>query len=237
MREYGDAIRQLAAANIFPGDMLYKHFGVTRLGRVVFYDYDEIQRMTEMNFRRIPPAPNEEAEMSSEPWYAIGPNDVFPEEFGRFYRRRKGARRLHAPPRRTARTGMVAGLPRARGARQDRGIFPLRYRQATAPPTRRGHHAAAGAASQTRADQNLTGASHVRSHRYRFRRPHAHAGGPAAGSSVRPGCRTNFEQVDEVIMGNVLARPGASPARPARWARACRWAWPAPPSTRSAARA
>ena len=84
VREYGDAIRQLAAANIFPGDMLYKNFGVTRLGRVVFYDYDEIQRMTEMNFRRIPPAPNEEAEMASEPWYAVGPNDVFPEEFGRF---------------------------------------------------------------------------------------------------------------------------------------------------------
>ena len=84
VREYGDAIRQLAAANIFPGDMLYKNFGVTRLGRVVFYDYDEIQRMTEMNFRRIPPAPNEEAEMAAEPWYAIGPNDVFPEEFGRF---------------------------------------------------------------------------------------------------------------------------------------------------------
>jgi isocitrate dehydrogenase kinase/phosphatase len=84
VREYGDAIRQLATANIFPGDMLYKNFGVTRLGRVVFYDYDEIQRMTEMQFRRIPPAPNEEAEMASEPWYAVGPNDVFPEEFDRF---------------------------------------------------------------------------------------------------------------------------------------------------------
>ncbi|MCD0502743.1 bifunctional isocitrate dehydrogenase kinase/phosphatase [Bordetella petrii] len=84
VREYGDAIRQLAAANIFPGDMLYKNFGVTRLGRVVFYDYDEIQRMTEMQFRRIPPAPNEEAELASEPWYAVGPNDVFPEEFERF---------------------------------------------------------------------------------------------------------------------------------------------------------
>ncbi|MBO1114564.1 bifunctional isocitrate dehydrogenase kinase/phosphatase [Bordetella petrii] len=84
VREYGDAIRQLATANIFPGDMLYKNFGVTRLGRVVFYDYDEIQRMTEMQFRRIPPAPNEEAELASEPWYAVGPNDVFPEEFERF---------------------------------------------------------------------------------------------------------------------------------------------------------
>lgn len=82
--DYGNAIRELAAANIFPGDMLYKNFGVTRLGRVVFYDYDEIQPMTEMNFRAIPPAPNEEAEMASEPWYAVGPNDVFPEEFSTF---------------------------------------------------------------------------------------------------------------------------------------------------------
>src|SRR5690606_41866247 len=64
-----------------PGDMLYKNFGLTRLGRLVFYDYDEIQTMTEMNFRHIPPAPNEEAELASEPWYPIGPNDVFPEEF------------------------------------------------------------------------------------------------------------------------------------------------------------
>jgi len=100
VREYGDAIRQLAAANIFPGDMLFKNFGVTRLGRVVFYDYDEIQRMTEMNFRRIPPAPNEEAELASEPWYAVGPNDVFPEEFGRFLlgdaRVRAAFMRLHS---------------------------------------------------------------------------------------------------------------------------------------------
>lgn len=84
IKQYGQAIRELAAANIFPGDMLYKNFGVTRLGRVVFYDYDEIQHMTEMNFRIIPPAPNEEAELSSEPWYPVGPNDVFPEEFAYF---------------------------------------------------------------------------------------------------------------------------------------------------------
>lgn len=82
--EYGNAIKQLAAANIFPGDMLFKNFGVTRLGRVVFYDYDEIEYMTDSNFRRIPDAPNPEAEMSSEPWYTVGPKDVFPEEFGQF---------------------------------------------------------------------------------------------------------------------------------------------------------
>jgi isocitrate dehydrogenase kinase/phosphatase len=82
--EYGNAIRELAIANIFPGDMLWKNFGVTRYGRVVFYDYDEIEYMTDCNFRRIPPAPNEEAEMSGEPWYSVGRHDIFPEEFATF---------------------------------------------------------------------------------------------------------------------------------------------------------
>lgn len=84
VREYGNAIRELAIANIFPGDMLWKNFGVTRYGRVVFYDYDEIEYMTDMNFRRIPPAPHPEMEMASEPWYSTGPRDVFPEEFATF---------------------------------------------------------------------------------------------------------------------------------------------------------
>ena len=81
VEEYGNAIRQLAAANIFPGDMLFKNFGVTRHGRVVFYDYDEICYMTEVNFRNIPPPRFPEDEMSAEPWYSVSPGDVFPEEF------------------------------------------------------------------------------------------------------------------------------------------------------------
>lgn len=84
LEEYGHAIKQLAAANIFPGDMLLKNFGVTRHGRVVFYDYDEICYLTEVNFRRIPEPVTYEQEMASEPWYTIGPNDVFPEEFATF---------------------------------------------------------------------------------------------------------------------------------------------------------
>lgn len=84
VREYGNAIRELAIANIFPGDMLWKNFGVTRYGRVVFYDYDEIEFMTDVNFRRIPPAPYPELEMSGETWYSAGPMDVFPEEFATF---------------------------------------------------------------------------------------------------------------------------------------------------------
>lgn len=81
IEEYGNAIRQLAAANIFPGDMLFKNFGVTRHGRVVFYDYDEICYMTEVNFRDIPAPRYPEDELSAEPWYSVAPGDVFPEEF------------------------------------------------------------------------------------------------------------------------------------------------------------
>jgi isocitrate dehydrogenase kinase/phosphatase len=84
IREYGQAIKDLAAANIFPGDMLFKNFGVTRLNRVVFYDYDEIEYMVDCSFRRIPQAPDEESELSGEPWYPVGPRDVFPEQFGPF---------------------------------------------------------------------------------------------------------------------------------------------------------
>ena len=84
IREYGSAIRELALANIFPGDMLWKNFGVTRYGRVVFYDYDEIEYMTDINFRKIPPAPDFETEMSGEVWYPVHRGDVFPEEFATF---------------------------------------------------------------------------------------------------------------------------------------------------------
>jgi len=84
VREYGNAIKELVAANIFPGDMLYKNFGVTRHQRVVFYDYDEIEYITDCNFRVIPTPRTEEEEMASEPWYPIARNDVFPEQFGQF---------------------------------------------------------------------------------------------------------------------------------------------------------
>jgi len=82
--EYGNAIEELAGANIFPGDMLLKNFGVTRHNRVVFYDYDEIAYMTDCNFRRIPPPTSFEDEMAAEPYWSVGPHDVFPEQFERF---------------------------------------------------------------------------------------------------------------------------------------------------------
>ncbi len=82
--EYGNAIKDLVAANIFPGDMLWKNFGVTRNGKVVFYDYDEIEYLTDCNFRPVPQPRTEEEELSGETWYHVGPHDVFPETFGPF---------------------------------------------------------------------------------------------------------------------------------------------------------
>ena len=82
--DYGYAIKDLVAANIFPGDMLWKNFGVTRNGKVVFYDYDEIEYVSDCNFRQVPAARNEEDEMSGEVWYRVGPRDVFPETFAPF---------------------------------------------------------------------------------------------------------------------------------------------------------
>ena len=82
--DYGRAIKNLAATNIFPGDMLLKNFGVTRSGRVVFYDYDEITTLTSCKFREIPESDLPDQEMAADPWFGVGDNDIFPEEFDRF---------------------------------------------------------------------------------------------------------------------------------------------------------
>jgi isocitrate dehydrogenase kinase/phosphatase len=84
MVDYGNAVRDLAAANIFPGDMLLKNFGVTRHGRVIFYDYDELCLLTDCQVRRLPAAATHEDEMSAETWFAVREGDIFPEEFRAF---------------------------------------------------------------------------------------------------------------------------------------------------------
>lgn len=94
MEEYGNCIKQLAAANIFPGDMPLKNFGVTRHGRVVFYDYDEITLLTDCHFRNIPEPRNEQEEMQAGTWYTVGPNDIFPEEFRLFFSGNHKARKM-----------------------------------------------------------------------------------------------------------------------------------------------
>ncbi|MCQ3806977.1 MAG: bifunctional isocitrate dehydrogenase kinase/phosphatase [Acidimicrobiia bacterium] len=84
--DYGYAIKDLAAANIFPGDLFPKNFGVTRHGVVVFYDYDELALLGEINFRKMPVSQNYDDEMSDQPWFPVESNDVFPEEFRTYLR-------------------------------------------------------------------------------------------------------------------------------------------------------
>ena len=83
-RDYGQSIKDLAASNIFPGDLLTKNFGVTRHGRVVFYDYDELCFLTDCHFRELPEARTPEEEIAAEPWFSVRENDIFPEEFLQF---------------------------------------------------------------------------------------------------------------------------------------------------------
>jgi isocitrate dehydrogenase kinase/phosphatase len=84
VRDYGQAIWDLAATNIFPGDLFLKNFGVTRHGRVVFYDYDELCLLTDCNFRELPSPTSYEEEIAPEPWFSVREGDVFPKEFPRF---------------------------------------------------------------------------------------------------------------------------------------------------------
>jgi isocitrate dehydrogenase kinase/phosphatase len=82
--DYGQAIKDLARSNIFPGDLLFKNFGATRHGRAIFYDYDELCLVTDCRFRALPQPRNEEEEMAHGAWYYVADNDVFPEQFPRF---------------------------------------------------------------------------------------------------------------------------------------------------------
>jgi isocitrate dehydrogenase kinase/phosphatase len=82
--DYGQAIKDLASTNIFPGDLLVKNFGVTRHGRVVFYDYDELSPLTEVTFKEIPEPRDDYDALSDQPWYGVGDRDVFPAEHRQF---------------------------------------------------------------------------------------------------------------------------------------------------------
>ncbi len=82
--DYGQCIRDLAATNTFPGDLLLKNFGVTRHGRVIFYDYDELCPVTACRFRELPAPRDDDEETAGEPWFYVGADDIFPEEFLRF---------------------------------------------------------------------------------------------------------------------------------------------------------
>ena len=82
--DYGLAIKDMAAINIFPGDMMLKNFGITRHDRVIFYDFDEVTLLTDCRFRALPAARDDFLELSDQTWFQVGENDVFPEQFGAF---------------------------------------------------------------------------------------------------------------------------------------------------------
>jgi isocitrate dehydrogenase kinase/phosphatase len=82
--DYGQAIRDLARSNVFPGDLLLKNFGVTSDGRIIFYDYDELCLVTDCCFRDLPVSGFEEDELRAEPWFYVGSSDIFPEQFVNF---------------------------------------------------------------------------------------------------------------------------------------------------------
>src|SRR5205823_12964704 len=94
VHDYGRAIKDLAATNIFPGDILLKNFGVTRHGRVVFYDYDELCLLSDCTFREMPQARDSDEELYAEPWFSVGENDVFPEELQTFLGLQPGLARI-----------------------------------------------------------------------------------------------------------------------------------------------
>jgi isocitrate dehydrogenase kinase/phosphatase len=82
--DMGQSVKDLAATDVFTGDLLPKNFGVTRHGRVVCYDYDELALLTDLSFRSMPESDSYDDEFADEPWFGVGPLDVFPEEFPRF---------------------------------------------------------------------------------------------------------------------------------------------------------
>ena len=189
--EYGNAIKDLVAANIFPGDMLYKNFGVTRHGRVVFYDYDEIEYLTDCNFRDIPQPRNEEDEMSAEPWYPVGKHDVFPEEFGTFLlgnpKIREYFMQHHADLLDAATSGRRARSASWPATCEDVFPYPQHMPFSISSADRQ------PGMRQTRHRHPLNGElQHERSNRYRRRRPHADGRLPgrfflAAGQRPRRG--------------------------------------------------
>ena len=222
--------RTWSRANIFPGDMLYKNFGVTRHGRVVFYDYDEIEYLTDCNFRKMPAPRNEEDEMSGEPWYPVGAERRLPRDRSALPARQPGgAQGLPEAPRRPARRRHSG---KAHKQRILAGYVRRRFPVPAAHCASSYQHQRDPARATCRLHPSyLEELAHERSHRHRRRRPHAD-GRPSQGdfsvafrapSSARSRSRprssapaSTGELVDEVLFGNCLmAGQGQAPARQA----------------------
>ena len=164
--DYGNAIKDLAAADIFTGDMLLKNFGVTRNGRVICYDYDELCLLSECRFRRLPEPTSIEEEFAAEPWFHVGERTSFPRSSAPSWCRPGAVRDAFlARPRRPARRGVLAG--RAAAARRGRGVRrvplpPLRPAQARPRPRPAGGTARRAApAARSRPLAPLPGSAHL----------------------------------------------------------------------------
>ena len=145
MDEYGNAIKELAAANIFPGDMLLKNFGVTRHGRVVFYDYDELCPLMDCNFRDLPEPRTEDQHLADKPWYKVADNDIFPEEFRHFFSGNQRARRAFDEQHSDLyQAGFWRELQRQVGAGKVGDVFPYRRKLRFANQDWPRHRAEAG---------------------------------------------------------------------------------------------
>jgi len=96
--DYGQAIKDLAQTNIFPGDLLLKNFGLTRDKRVVFYDYDEVALVSECQFRKLPKPRDEDDILRPETaWHYVNNKDIFPEEFLKFLAMNAELREIFVP--------------------------------------------------------------------------------------------------------------------------------------------
>ena len=222
--EYGNAIKDLVAANIFPGDMLWKNFGITRHGKVVFYDYDEIEYITDCNFRRVPEPRNEEDEMSGEVWYSVAQARCVSRNLRPVPARQPGgARGLHAAPRRSAGRRVLAVAQGTHRRRPCVRCFPLRARPAfpvararlkpfVHPSTRRFMTTCPKTPSSSSAPPAPPWArSRATSP---ASRPTTWVAPPSRPPSQRSG--VSPDQVDEVLFGNCLmAGQGQAPARQA----------------------
>ena len=140
VRDYGNAIRDLAIANIFPGDMLWRNFGVTRHNRIVFYDYDEIEYLTDINFRRDPARPEPRSRARRRTLVRRRPTRRLPRGIRHLPPRRpKTPQRIPTPPRCPARTRVLAGMPAPDQSRRDRRLLPLPRSPSLSKPVHRTH--------------------------------------------------------------------------------------------------
>jgi isocitrate dehydrogenase kinase/phosphatase len=82
--DYGLAIEDMARSGIFPGDLLLKNFGVSRTGRALFYDFDELCLVEDCHFRKVPDMHEDDETRPLDEWLYAARDDVFPELFPQF---------------------------------------------------------------------------------------------------------------------------------------------------------